>query len=102
MLSRLVGDVVPVLDRLVGLVGLTRVGRTHHIDDGHARVVGFDVALQLMNERAARLIRIGQGLRSVWLRRTENYADVFFDVQHSLLPCPASPLAARRCVRNPT
>jgi hypothetical protein len=58
------------------LVGLTRVRRAQHVDVGDVGIVGLDVAFQLMDKRAMRLRRVGERLRSMCLRHTENYADV--------------------------
>jgi hypothetical protein len=60
----------------MGLVGLPRVRRAHHVDVGHAGIVGLDVALQLMDERAVRLCWVGQCFGSMCLRHRGNYADV--------------------------
>lgn len=54
--SGFVGDVVPVPDRPIALVGLTRVRRSHHGDVARVGIVCRDVALQLMNKRAMWLI----------------------------------------------
>jgi predicted NAD/FAD-binding protein len=61
--------------RFVGLVGLPRVRRAHHIDVVGVGLVGLDVALELMDERAVWLFGIGERLGSVGLRHTANYAD---------------------------
>ena len=71
--SGFVRDVVPVPDRLVGLVGLTRVGRAQHVDVGPVGIVGLDVAFQLVYECFVRLSWVGERLRGVCLRHTTKY-----------------------------
>jgi hypothetical protein len=78
----------------MALVSLTRVRRAHHVDVGHVGIVGFDVALQLVEKGAMRLSWVGKRFGFACLRHTENYADVFGIMQPSLLPCPARWLVA--------
>jgi hypothetical protein len=59
----------------VVLVGLTRVRRAQHVDVGHVGIMGLDVALQLADERAMRLIGVGEGLRCAGSRHATNYAE---------------------------
>jgi hypothetical protein len=42
-----------------------------------------------VEKRLMRLSWVGERLRSVCLRHTQNYADVFVVAQPWLLPCPA-------------
>ena len=44
----------------MALVNLTRVGYINHVDVGHIGIVGLDVALQLVQQRAMRLSRVGE------------------------------------------
>ena len=71
--SGFVRDVVPVPDRLVGLVGLTRVGRAQHVDVGPVGIVGFDVAFKFVYQRLMRLSWVGKRLRGVCLGHTAQY-----------------------------
>ena len=71
-----------------------------HADVGHIGILGLDVALQFVQQRAMRLSGVGERLGFVCSRRMESYADEFFGVQHFLLPCPAGrSLNCRRACR---
>jgi hypothetical protein len=73
-ISRFVGDLVPVTDRLMALVGATGVGCAHHRDVGQVGILGRYVTLQLLHKRVMRLSRVGQRLGYV-CRHAGNYAD---------------------------
>jgi hypothetical protein len=74
--SRLIRDVVPVSDRFMARVSLTRIRRAHHVDVADTGVVSLDVALQLVKKRAMCLSWVTERLRCVCLRHTTNYAEV--------------------------
>jgi hypothetical protein len=59
----------------MALVGLTGVRRADHVDVGHVGIVGLDVALQLVQKRAVRLIWVGERFRRVCLWHATDYAD---------------------------
>lgn len=72
--SRLVGDVIPMADRLMALVSSTRVRRADHVDVGQVWIVGRDVTLQLADDRVMWLSGVGERVRRVCLRHAANYA----------------------------
>jgi hypothetical protein len=55
-------------------VSLTRVRSAYHVDVGYVGIMGLDVALQLADERAMRLGRIGERLGCMCSGHTTDYA----------------------------